>query len=139
MIPWFKLALFAGVLLAVYLAYNWFTGVLDENNELKTANALQAETIKTKDAQIEFERDLVTIETEAREHAETEMNAAREREQQAIKLFQEHDFDNLLQKKPGLIIKRVNAGTQRVFSNAADSINFDPAASDQVPEPAESR
>lgn len=139
MIPWFKLALFAGVLLAVYLAYNWFTGVLDENNELKTANALQVETIKAKDAQIEFEQDITNIEREARSDAETKLETARQEEKKLISLFQEHDFDNLLQKKPGLIINRVNAGTKRVFSRAANSINFDPAASDQVPEPAESR
>lgn len=139
MIPWFKLALFAGVLLAVYLAYNWFTGVLDENNELKTANALQVDTIKAKDAQIEFEQDITNIEREARSDAETKLETARQEEKKLISLFQEHDFDNLLQKKPGLIINRVNAGTKRMFSRAANSINFDPTASDQVPESAESR
>lgn len=138
-IPWLKIALIGGVLLAVYLAYNWFTGVLDENNELKTANAMQAETIKAKEAQIEFEKYITNIEREARNEAEQEVEIARQEEKKLISLFQEHDFDNLLQKKPGLILNRINNGTQRLFSNAADSINFDPAARNQVPEPAESR
>lgn len=132
-IPWVKLALFSGVLFSVYLSYNFFTGILDENKELKITNVLQTETIKARESQIEFEKDAAKIEQEARIETEEKLKTARQEEKKLITLFQEHNFDNLLQKKPGLIIKRVNAGTKRLFDNAANSINIDTTAGDQMP------
>lgn len=68
-----------------------------------------------REAQIYQEREQIAVANAARAEAEKEMAAARERVTELEGLFSRHDLDDLLQKKPGLILRRANAGTAGMF------------------------
>jgi len=52
-----------------------------------------------------------------------ELHKAREDKDKLIKLFSDHDFTNLVNKKPGLIENRINKGTDKVFKELEDISN----------------
>lgn len=53
----------------------------------------------------------------------TERAAARRQVQELQAIFNGHDFNNLLQKKPGLIQNRMQTGTNKIFKEFEDEIN----------------
>lgn len=53
----------------------------------------------------------------------TERAAARKQVRELQALFNGHDFNDLLQKKPGLIQNRMQKGTKQVFKEFEDEIN----------------
>jgi len=52
-----------------------------------------------------------------------ELHKAREDKDKLIKLFSDHDFTRLVNKKPGLIENRINKGTDKVFKELEDISN----------------
>jgi len=127
--PWgliIKAAVAAAILLSVYLAYQWFVGVLQENKEL-TAMNLQLETKigeervahqETKEDYANW-RTEVTFQMEAeqlsREELQTRYEAARKESDELSKKLGRHDLEQLASRKAGLIEPRVNRATDRVF------------------------
>lgn len=49
-----------------------------------------------------------------------ELREARKQKDGLIKLFSDHDFAKLVNAKPGLIEKRINKGTDKVFQELED-------------------
>ena len=129
----------AAALFAVWLGWQHYEGLVNENKSL-TAEVSQAVDANKKLAnQIEIEREAAAIAERARQEAETKYQLARDKVNELTGLFAEHDFDNILQKKPTLVInKRINPATDRVLNELADSINIDHRTDpDQVSSPAQ--
>ena len=53
----------------------------------------------------------------------TELREARKGKDELIKLFSDHDFAKLVEKKPGLIEIRINKATDKVFKELEDISN----------------
>jgi signal recognition particle GTPase len=89
--------------------------------EINTAKAIEAnQSLEIALVEKDF---AVQIERAERAELQEKFSASRADVQKLEGLFQEHDFSNLYDKKPGLILKRVNTGTQRVFRELATTIN----------------
>ena len=122
---WIKAAigglLALAVVSSVYAAYSHYTGLVDENAQLqvelanaKTALSLQEVTLdKQAEALEEWVRFREDLGTKLQELADGQREARREQER-LNDLFAGHDFDRLLQARPGLILNRVNDGTDRI-------------------------
>ena len=98
-----------------------------EQRERETAAANQAleRAAQAKEYNLQIERY-------QREQLQAKFDESRQQVDMLEKLFQEHEFDNLYDKKPGLILKRVNNGTSRVFSEFAQIINGTNQTEDRV-------
>lgn len=103
-------------------AYWHYTGLLDEVSELKTQTAtlelekeIQAGQItQQRDGLLAFKKNEERIQKQINELAE-QATAARKETRRLNALFSKHDFGRLAAAKPGLIQKRVNAGTSNVL------------------------
>jgi hypothetical protein len=118
----------AAVLLAVYLGYRWFVGVINENAQLKIENSkLYSQVENERASHEETKRVFSTWRTGINDQLETERVARqellaqydreRERANGLSKMLAEHDFEHLASKKPKLIERRVNSATRRVFDD----------------------
>lgn len=113
----------AGILfigLSVWAGYTYVTNLQDEVK-------FQAEEIvkfETANETLTAERD--QLKTDLVENAEDtevlhqELRDARTEKEALILLFSDHDFTNLVNKKPGLIQNRINKGTDKVFQELQD-------------------
>ena len=77
---------------------------------------------------IEMKKDMAANAHEFGE-LQKDFSAARDEVEQLEGLFARHDFNYLFQKKPGLILKRANAATERVWDNYTMEINTSQAGS----------
>jgi hypothetical protein len=108
-----------GALGVVLLALGWFyTANLQLKNDLQTA-IIKQEAAEASLHTVEEQRDLADLQVrrfqEKLIQIENERKTALEQVNRMQKLFQDHDFANLLNKKPGLIENRMIAKTEEVF------------------------
>lgn len=92
-------------------AYNHAISKAERMEQERNAAVQLAEQ---REEQIFIEREQIAFAQAARVEAEKEMAAARERVTELEGLFSRHDLDDLLQKKPGLILNRANTATQQL-------------------------
>lgn len=111
-------ALFTG--LSVWAGYTYITNLqekvvfqAEEITKLETAN------ISLTEERAQFESDLEDNK-ENQEILNEELREARAGKEELIKLFADHDFTNLVNKKPGLIQNLINKGTDKVFKEIED-------------------
>ena len=106
-----------------------YTAVSSYNNAIEEAQTAKANTARALDANLSLEIALVNkehaikYEMEERLRVENDFKKSRQDVKKLEGMFKNHDFSNLYDKKPGLILKRVNAGTLRVFGDYANAIN----------------
>ena len=120
---WLKGAAVLAVITSIYFGYSFITGVIEKN-------ALLGVTINTLETAITLKEQENTVlngalSSLAEQNAKLQLLfiAAEEKEKRANKVLIEHDLDKLLQRKPKLIIKRVQAGTDRVFKEMEAAFN----------------
>ena len=112
---YFKLLGGGIAILIVYLGYSFITGIIADNATLKTnigklklANkGLTAEKVKLK-------KDLKTNKAELG-ILNDKITASTTVKNTTIKLFSDHKFTNLFNKKSGLLIRKMNRATDKVF------------------------
>ena len=108
------LAVFA-IGLTIWFGYLYVTG-LQEKVEFQAKEIVKLETSNQS-----LEKKLGQVEEDLEENKKNqavlneELQQAREDKGELIKLFSDHDFTNLVNKKPGLIEKRINKATDKVF------------------------
>ena len=84
--------------------------------KLELATQIQDATINAQTAALEeWERASVVIQTKLQEIADGQTSARAERER-LFEIFSEHDLAKLLDARPELVLRRINAGTDRAFS-----------------------
>jgi len=105
--------LFIGVI--VFAGYRFVTGMqtkienLTANNAaLTVSNTSLTSTLKN------IKQDLAKTE-EARNELNNDLRKSREKMKRMAKLFADHNFTNLVSKKPGLIRNRMNKATKKLF------------------------
>lgn len=141
-----KLLAGAAGALAVFLAYQWFTGVLEENTELKLRNAELVAHVEKERASHEetkavyaawrasvnarIEQDKISLNQLLEKYRQEKAKA-----NELSKMLSKHDFEHLASRKPGLIERRVNAATRRVFDDL-ETLTRGFAAGDEQASPA---
>ena len=99
----------------VYGGYRYVENLQQENRILASNNA----TLEASEASLKLTLETTKLEIDRvnkeRDELNDELNKAREKMQRMVKLFSDHDFANLVDKKPGLIQNRINKGTAKVF------------------------
>jgi len=103
------------VVTAIGFGYMHYRNVLSERDaalaardQLTIANAELSQGLESYKAQAEAASQAMS------EMADT-ANAANDEVERLNALFREHDLETLAKKKPGLIERRINRGTARVF------------------------
>jgi len=105
----------------VFAGYRFITNLVNENaslaqrvGQMETAQAVQSETIATQaEALAEWEQQRADFATQLQELSDGQIEA-REEAQRLREVFSSSDFVRLLDARPGLILDRVNAGTNRI-------------------------
>jgi len=99
----------------VYGGYRYVGNLQEENRVLASTNATLEASNTSLTATLENTK--FEIERIARERDELngELQKSRVKMQRMVKLFADHDFANLVDKKPGLIQNRINKATDHTF------------------------
>ena len=106
----------AGALaLVIFFGYQYVTNLQEANAALE--KEVTALTISKKELEAERERvveDLAAVRVDM-EKLDQEFKEAEESKNELIKLFSDHDFENLVSKKPGLITRKMHKATDSLF------------------------
>ncbi len=117
------------ILLVTAIGAGSYAAVTSYNSAIEEAQVAKDQTRQAVEANVslqvaaEKKRYDLAIERREREILQEKYDESRKSVQKLEGLFRDHDFENLYDKKPGLILKRVNAGTDRMFSDTASIIN----------------
>lgn len=106
-----------------YGIVNGYNSALQDAENAKEETRLAQAAQRTAEIMAVEKEFNVQIERFEREELEKKYAVSEKKADDLAKLFQEHEFGNLYDKKPGLILKRVNAGSKRVFDVLAETIN----------------
>jgi len=108
---------------AGYGAVHTYNSAIEEKEQavaqgklLEEANLNLALAAQAKDFDLQMSEN-------SRKVLEDKFDESRQEVQKLEGLFREHNFNNLYDKKPGLILKRVNAGTDRVLRELETLVN----------------
>lgn len=117
------IALVAGVGIAVWRHFNHIDDlertVVAQAESIATHEANEAQykaTIESKERQIDNLRSAMESVQKHREEADRKFAEAREKAEYVKRIFDDHDFAKLARLKPGLISKRMQRGTDNVFT-----------------------
>lgn len=111
------------VVLILFFGYLYVT-------DLQKSNAQLEKDVATLQISVESFRRLNEEINQEVENSKTNLvdlykkfDKAEEEKKRLVKLFSNHDFANLLSKKPGLITKRMISATEKRFKEIQDEIN----------------
>lgn len=111
----------AAVMLIIYLGYSFITGIIEDNATLQSNVA----KLDIANDSLSKERDKLKIDLKVNKDELTVLNGifadANEVKNVTVKIFSDHQFTKLYNKKPTLIIKLINRGTSRVFKEIEDA------------------
>jgi hypothetical protein len=110
--------MYMGIVLVVVLAGSawYFKYSQDKLAEANQAMAAEQARAESAEANLEFMQESIRKQQEAiQELAESSVQIRKEQEA-TIDIFADHDLKALAERKPGLIERRVNAATERVFN-----------------------
>lgn len=143
LLTYIKLGAVAGCLLAVYLGYTYVVGLQERNAQYQLDIQAQSVTIATRDGQLTAREEEIDdykgrlLEAAAeRATLDADLKQARENSNYMKGVFADHDFAKLLEKKPGLIGRRMRDATRRVFGEleqASRGISRDQKPGDNLP------
>jgi predicted nuclease with TOPRIM domain len=109
--------------LVVWAGYTYVTN-LQEKVEFQGKEITKLETAnKTLTAEREQLKDDLKENKENQAILNEDLRKARVDKDKLIKMFSDHDFTKLVNKKPGLIEKIINKGTDKVFKELEDISN----------------
>lgn len=112
---WIKLGAALAVVLVIYFGYTFVVNLQEDNVRLSKENATLALANKSlKKEREQIKTDLKIVEQQ-RMILNQELTESREKTQKVVRLFSDHDFQKLIDAKPGLVIKRMNKGTKKIF------------------------
>lgn len=97
--------------------YLYFTYTQNKIEALVAINAEQQKEIETANLMVQGLQDAVMFNEISYSKLQRRTRLAETRENELIRLYQEHDLTKLATEKPGLIEKRINEGTKEVFDN----------------------
>lgn len=120
----------AGIVLVVILAAGgaaWmhYTGLLETINVLREDKAKLMTAVQLKDSQIASLEAQAATSKENMEVVQAEFAEARATAERVKTLFANHDFDKLAKAKPGLISRKMQKGTAKVFAEIEEVGNED--------------
>lgn len=95
--------------------YSYYTSTQARIEALQANNAKLESVAKTNQDTIQRMTDNIQLMEEANKELQADLDAASEYKDQLIAKLQKHDLALLSLKKPGLIEKRINDGTKKVF------------------------
>jgi len=95
--------------------YSYYTSTQARIETLQANNAKLESVAKTNQDTIQRMTDNIQLMEEANQQLQADLDAASEYKDQLIAKLQKHDLALLSLKKPGLIEKRINDGTAKVF------------------------
>ena len=125
-----KIGAIAAIAIAGFAFYTHYNNLVDDNRELtETKGKLEAQldekqkalnTANRRYAQI---KDNLEIAKVANEKLNQDFKKAEVRNQRMISIFSDHDFNELVKKKPGLITIRMQKATKKVFDEIEEITN----------------
>lgn len=99
------------------LGYKYVTNLQEENATLSANNSTLTASNESLKTTLKDTEDKLKKISEQRDQLDSDLQESREKSQRIIKLFADHDFANLVAKKPGLIETRINKGTSKIFKD----------------------
>lgn len=122
---WRLMALIAGlvaIVSVVGVAYWHYTGLLDTIEELKVSNTQLELSVELQGTHITQQKEALDSWAKSQEDLKKKYQELAKQALEASKetrrlhdIFSKHDLGKLASKKPGLIQKRVNSGTLKLF------------------------
>ena len=117
-----KLVAIGGAALALYFAYNGYQDLKNDKAQLEGNQAVLEGAVEVERASLESALGAIEDWQMAQKKLQKkieEMNAfsveANEEVRRLDELFANHDFGALVLAKPGLMERRINSGTRRIF------------------------
>ena len=112
------LSMYIGIVLLVVLAgsawyFKYSQDKLAEANQMVAAQTARAESVE---ANLKFLQESHRKQQAAIQELAASSVQIRKEQKRTIDIFAEHDLKALAERKPGLIERRVNAATERVFN-----------------------
>jgi len=98
--------------------YNNAVETAQEEKQLRQAAEQKNLALESQMLDKEYDRQIALFEKQQAEKANKE---TKEQVEDLQTIFSDHDFGNLYDKKPGLILKRVNAATDRVLTQLVEA------------------
>jgi len=118
-----KLVGAGAVALIIYFGYLYVSNLQEENGVLKANEAkLQLANDALVAEKKQFKENLAKTELLNKE-LNVEFKKAVESKNAVIKLFSDHNFTKIFNKRPTWIIKRMNAATIKIFKEIEDASN----------------
>ncbi len=119
-----------GIVLAVALSalaagVLHYKGLLAEIKQLHTDKALLQTAVQLKESQIVSLEAQAASSKERMEVVQVDFAKARAEAERVKTLFANHDFDKLAKAKPGLISRKMQRGTAKVFAEIEEVGNED--------------
>lgn len=107
------------VLLAIvttgYFGYRYVSSLQDKLETYKVRSEVLELTVASQERAISTIRSNVDTQRRMYDALQLRLTAARLEVSKMTRVFNDHDFEKLLNAKPGLIHKRMRIGTNRVF------------------------
>jgi len=118
-----KLGGVLAIVLTIYFGYVYVTNLQEANAQLEKNNAVLEISVESfKRINEEIHKDILKSKINLTDLYK-KFDKVQEDKKKLVKLFSNHDFANLLSKKPGLITKRMISATEKRFKEIQDEIN----------------
>lgn len=114
----------AGVVLSLIGGFAWHYLSLHDEIALLEGDKRQLETaVDLKDDEIATMQDMAVSRRESAQASRTALWAAEEQVNELEAKLERHDLATLVKRKPGLVTRRMQSGTKRVFEKIEDAAN----------------
>lgn len=114
----------AGVVLAVLGGVGLYIKSIIDDNAILKGNQRQLETaLDLKDGEIAAMQDMASTRAESARESRTALWAAQAQVDGLEAMLERHDLAMLVKRKPGLMTRRAQAGTKRIFRKIERAAN----------------
>lgn len=122
MIPWFRIGAGVAALLAIGAFYLHYQNLVATRDELKAEQVRLEADLASSQQSVELALIRLNDMSASIAQQQTRLNALSAQQVEASTqirrindVFSQHDFQGLLNRKPGLVVPRVNSGTADTF------------------------
>ena len=120
---WIKTIILSSLVLGVVGVYKYVENLQKENVELQSQLTMQGLLIDSRDQELKYIKESLQFSYQLNRTLNEKLQASRLAAIEAKKVFDEHDFAYLLEKKPGLMSNRMRDGTKRLFLAIEEEAN----------------
>ena len=114
----------AGIVLAVLGGVGLYIKSIIDDNAILKGNQRQLETaLDLKDGEIAAMQDMAASRRERAQESRTALWAAQAQVDSLEAMLERHDLATLVKRKPGLVTRRAQAGTKRIFRKIERAAN----------------